>query len=223
MSSPRRPWRGRRVLITSGPTHEPIDPIRYFTNASTGAMGFALAKAASQEGARVTVVTGPTALTPPRGVSVVGVVTALEMRKAVLARCGRADVVIGAAAVSDWRVAKVAARKIKRSARPLKLTLIPNPDIIREVSRRRRKGSRQVVVGFALETQGWRESALLKLKRKGLDLIVANGPENLGSKTAGALVLSRITKKFAVLPRAGKEMTARRILRLIEPFLQNHG
>ena len=144
-------FRGRRVLITSGPTRELLDPVRFLTNASSGAMGFALAAAARRLGARVTVVSGPTALPAPRGVEVVPVVTALQMRREVLRRVRASDLVVGAAAVCDWRVARVPRHKIKREPGRLRLTLVPNPDIIRDAASRRRPG--QVFVGFALETR----------------------------------------------------------------------
>lgn len=172
-------WRGRRVLITSGPTREPLDPIRFLTNASTGRMGWALAAEAKRLGASVCVVTGPCALEPLAGVETVPVVTALEMRREVLERSRAADVVVGAAAVSDWRFARTARHKIKRKPGAVRLTLVPNPDIIKDAARRRRPG--QVFVGFALETRRAEAYARKKLREKGLDLIVANGPASLGS------------------------------------------
>ncbi len=192
---------GRAVLITSGPTREYLDPVRFLTNASSGAMGFALAAAARAAGATVTVVSGPTNLAPPLGVRVVPVVTALEMRRETLRRSGAAMVVIGAAAVSDWRVAKAAAHKIKRSASSLRLTLIPNPDIIKDAAARRRPG--QIFVGFALETRRATEHARGKLARKGLDLVVANGPESLASgRIAATLVAKGWTRRLPPGPKA---------------------
>lgn len=192
---------GRAVLITSGPTREFLDPIRFLTNASSGAMGFALAAAAREAGARVVVVSGPTALPAPSGVLVVPVNTALEMRRETLKRSSRADAVIGAAAVSDWRVARTAAHKIKRSASPLRLTLIPNPDIIKDAAAKRRPG--QLFVGFALETRRATKSARGKLARKGLDLVVANGPESLASgRIAATLVAKGWTRRLPPGPKA---------------------
>ena len=156
--------RGRTVLITSGPTREFLDPVRFLTNASSGAMGFALARAARRAGAKVVVISGPTSLPAPSGVLVVPVMTALEMRRQTLRRSRDAAVIIGAAAVSDWRAARTVAHKIKRGASSLRLTLIPNPDIIKDAAARRRQA---VFVGFALETR--REAhARGKLARKGL-------------------------------------------------------
>lgn len=188
--------RGRRVLITSGPTREYLDPVRFLTNASSGAMGFALAAAAKAAGARVTVISGPVVLPPPAGVPVVAVTAALEMRRETLRRSGKADVVIAAAAVSDWRVAKSAAHKIKRNAGPLRLTLVPNPDIIKDAAARRRPG--QIFVGFALETRRATAHAKGKLVRKGLDLVVANGPATLSSgRIAATLVGKDRTRRLA--------------------------
>jgi phosphopantothenoylcysteine decarboxylase/phosphopantothenate--cysteine ligase len=205
---PRSPLRGRRVLITSGPTREHLDPIRFMTNASSGAMGFALADAARELGAKVTVVSGPTGLTAPRGVAVVPVVTALEMRRETLKRSRAAALVIGAAAVSDWRFPAVARHKIKRRAGPLRLTVVPNPDIIRDAASRRLPG--QVFVGFALETRRAAEHARAKLVRKGLDLIVANGPADLASGRARAMLVSR--EDVRSIPEGSKARVARAIV-----------
>lgn len=192
---------GRTVLITSGPTREYLDPVRFLTNASSGAMGFALAAAAKAAGAKVTVISGPTCLEPPRGIRVVKVVTALEMRKETLRRVRGAAVIIGAAAVSDWRVATVKAQKIKRNGSPLRLTLIPNPDIIKDAAAKRRPG--QLFVGFALETRRETAHARGKLARKGLDLVVANGPASLASgRIAATLVAKGWTRRLPPGPKA---------------------
>ena len=207
--------KGRRVLITAGPTREHLDPVRFMTNASSGAMGFALAKAARARGARVTVVSGPAALRPPRGVTIVPVESALEMRRAVMARWRDSDVVIGAAAVGDWRFARPSSSKIKRSARALRLTMIPNPDIIAEVARRAKRDARRcAVVGFALETTRWLSHAREKLERKGLDLVVANRTDALASKRSRAALVSR--EATLVLPLMDKERLAGRILAAVE-------
>ncbi len=193
--------RGRTVLITSGPTREFLDPIRFLSNASSGAMGFALAAAARAAGATVVVVSGPTALLPPAGVCVVPVTTALEMLRETLKRSSRADAVIGAAAVSDWRLARTAAHKIKRNGSPLRLTLIANPDIIKEAAAKRRPG--QIFVGFALETRRATKSAQGKLARKGLDFVIANGPESLASgRIAANLVAKGWTRRLPPGPKA---------------------
>ncbi len=208
--------RGRTVLITSGPTREHIDPIRFLSNASSGAMGFALAAAARAAGARVVVISGPTHLPPPAGVTVVRVTTALEMRREVLKRSARAAAVIGAAAVSDWRAPRAAKHKIKRGPGAMRLTLLPNPDIIKDAAARRRPG--QIFVGFALETRRAEEHARMKLVRKGLDLIVANGPATLASgRISATLVGQGWTRR---LPAGLKSRVARsvvaEVVRLIE-------
>ena len=211
--------RGKTVLITSGPTREYIDPVRFLTNASSGAMGYALAAAARAFGADVTVISGPTNLEPPPGIRVVSVVTALEMRRETLRRSRAAAVIIGAAAVSDWRVAKVASHKIKRNGSPLRLTLIPNPDIIKEAAAKRRPG--QLFVGFALETRRAAEHARGKLERKKLDLVVANGPASLSSgRIAATLVGKGWTRR---LPSGPKARVAKTVVAEITRLLNERG
>jgi phosphopantothenoylcysteine decarboxylase/phosphopantothenate--cysteine ligase len=165
---------GRRVIVTSGPTHEPIDPVRYIANRSSGRQGHAIAAAAAQAGANVTLVTGPVSIPDPVGVSVVRVETAKEMLAAVKASFP-ADIFIGAAAVADWGVEDPVAGKIKkeRGSGPPVLALVENPDILAEVSRPG-EGRPSLVVGFAAETGNLIGHALSKLQRKGCDLIVAN-------------------------------------------------
>ncbi len=194
--------RGRAVLITSGPTREHLDPVRFLTNASSGAMGFALAEAARAAGAKPVVISGPVSLRAPRGVAVVSVTTALEMRRETLKRSRSAAIVIGAAAVSDWRLAgKPAKHKIKRSPSAVRLTLVPNPDIIKDAAALRRPG--QVFVGFALETRRAAEHARGKLIRKGLDFVVANGPSSLASgRIRATLVGHGWTRRLAEAPKA---------------------
>lgn len=200
--------RGLRVLITSGPTREYLDPVRYLTNSSSGAMGAALAAEARRLGARVTVVSGPAEVRPPAGVTVVPVSTALQMHRAVRRLSPRHDVVIGAAAVSDYRPAVFSTRKLKRGPGALRLTLVPNPDIIKDAAARRRRG--QVFVGFALETHRAVDSARRKLAGKGLDLVVANGPAALASgRVRAALVRNDGVRRLAEAP---KPRVARAIL-----------
>lgn len=163
---------GRRVVITAGPTREPLDPVRYISNRSSGKMGYALAEAACRRGAEVELVSGPVSLPPPRGVRVTAVETAEEMRRATLALSPAADAVVLAAAVADYRPVETADRKLKRGAERLSVELTANPDIAREVGAARRAG--QVLVGFAAETEDLLANAEAKLRTKGLDLIVAN-------------------------------------------------
>lgn len=160
---------GETVLITAGPTREPIDPVRYIGNRSSGRMGYALAEAALRRGAKVILITGPAALKPPSAAEVVQVQTAEQMRDAVISNLERSTVVIKAAAVADFTV-KAAAQKIKRTG-SMHLELEPTPDILKEVAQR--KGTR-VIIGFAAETQDALENARKKLHTKSLDAIVLN-------------------------------------------------
>ena len=168
--TPSRDLAGDRVVVTAGPTREPIDPVRYISNRSSGRMGYALATAAARRGAQVTLVSGPTALVPPAGAVFVPVQTAEEMREAVLQHAARATIVIKAAAVADYRVQKPAAQKIK-GKRDLTLELTPNPDILAEVAAR---ADGSFIVGFAAETNDVVANARAKLEAKGIDLLVAN-------------------------------------------------
>jgi phosphopantothenoylcysteine decarboxylase/phosphopantothenate--cysteine ligase len=170
---PALPLVGRRVLVTSGPTHEPIDPVRYIANRSSGRQGHAIARAAAEAGAYVTLVSGPVVQPDPPGVHVVHVESAREMLEAVEVALP-ADAAVFTAAVADWRVADAAEEKIKKqgAAAPT-LTLVENPDILAHVSRMT-KGRPGLVVGFAAETEHVIEHAKAKLARKGCDWIVAN-------------------------------------------------
>jgi phosphopantothenoylcysteine decarboxylase/phosphopantothenate--cysteine ligase len=168
-----QPLKGKRILITSGPTHEPIDPVRYIANRSSGKQGFAIARAAADAGATVTLVTGPVTLADPPGVTVTRVETAREMQAAVEAALP-ADAAIFAAAVADWRVAREGSQKLKKGASGVPaLDLVENPDILATVSRIGAKRPK-LVVGFAAETQHVVENAKAKLARKGCDWILAN-------------------------------------------------
>jgi phosphopantothenoylcysteine decarboxylase / phosphopantothenate---cysteine ligase len=172
--------RGRRVLITAGPTREAIDPVRYISNHSSGKQGYALAQAARAAGAIVTLVTGPVSLPAPAGVERIPVVSALEMYEAVLARVDASDVFIGVAAVADYRPATAAERKIKKSpggAGGMSLELVENPDIIAAVASR---SPRPLVVGFAAETHDAIAFGRDKRQRKGMDLIVVNDVSEQG-------------------------------------------
>jgi len=164
---------GIRFLITAGATVEPIDPVRYITNRSSGKMGYALARAAATRGAEVTLVSGPTHLKVPLRVRCVAVHTTEEMRQAVLERSADSDVVVKAAAVLDYRPRERARQKIKKGDQTLTLELEPNPDILAELGSAR-GGKRSVLVGFAAETTDLVAHARAKLEKKNLDLIVAN-------------------------------------------------
>lgn len=169
-----KPLAGRHVIVTSGPTHEPIDPVRFITNRSSGKQGYELAAAAAKLGADVTLVSGPVSIADPSGVRVVRVTTAKEMLEAVEAALP-ADIAIFAAAVADWRVANPSASKIKKSGSiaPPALTLAENPDILKAIAQLQ-KGRPALVVGFAAETHDVLAHAKKKLKSKGADWIVAN-------------------------------------------------
>ncbi len=164
---------GLKFMITAGPTLEPIDPVRYITNRSSGKMGFSLARAARMRGAMVTLISGPTHLDPPPGVVFTRVDTAEEMRRAVVGQSRQFDVIIKAAAVLDFRPRERAERKIKKENRSLSLALEPNPDILAELGAGR-KGRRCILVGFAAETDDLVANAKAKLEKKNLDMIVAN-------------------------------------------------
>ena len=162
---------GLRVLMTAGPTQEAIDPVRFITNRSSGKMGYAVATAAREAGAQVTLVTGPTRLAPPAGCEVVAVTTAAEMCDAVLARAAACDIFIATAAVADYTLASPAAQKVKKDAAALTLTLAPTADILRSVAAR---PGAPFTVGFAAETERLAEYARGKLAAKSLNMIAAN-------------------------------------------------
>lgn len=164
---------GETVLVSAGPTREPIDPVRYISNRSSGKMGYALAEAALRRGARVVLITGLTALKPPGGADVVGVETAEQMRDAVLKHAPEASIVIMTAAVSDYRPATQARQKIKRTG-PMTLELEPTTDILAELGRMRASGGSQLLVGFAAETENILQNARKKFGAKSLDMLVVN-------------------------------------------------
>jgi phosphopantothenoylcysteine decarboxylase / phosphopantothenate---cysteine ligase len=173
---PAQDLAGEKVLITAGPTREPIDPVRYISNRSSGKMGYRLALAALRRGAHVTLISGPTALTPPATATFLPVQTAEEMREAVLQHVGGATIVVKAAAVADYRVRRPSETKIK-GKRDLTLELTPNPDILAEVAAGR---TGAFVVGFAAETNDVAANARAKLDAKGIDLLVANDVSQAG-------------------------------------------
>jgi phosphopantothenoylcysteine decarboxylase/phosphopantothenate--cysteine ligase len=183
---------GRRVLVTAGPTHEPIDPVRFLGNRSSGRMGTAIARAARARGADVTLVLGPVTVPPlPAGVEVVRIETAQQLRDAVLERLDRNDAIVMAAAVADFRPKLAADEKLKKDAGVPDVLLEPTPDVLREIAERR---TRQVLVGFAAETRDVEAEGRRKLRDKGVDLLVANlvGAEStgFGSDTNRATILA---------------------------------
>jgi phosphopantothenoylcysteine decarboxylase/phosphopantothenate--cysteine ligase len=174
--APARDLAGERVLVTAGPTREPLDPVRYISNRSSGKMGYGVVIAALRRGAAVTLVSGPTALTPPARAVFVPVQTAEEMREAVLQHAASASIIIKAAAVADYRAKRPASGKIK-GKHDLTLELTPNPDILAEVAARR---TGAFVVGFAAETHDVVANARVKLRDKGIDLLVVNDVSQAG-------------------------------------------
>ncbi|HEY7366810.1 MAG TPA: bifunctional phosphopantothenoylcysteine decarboxylase/phosphopantothenate--cysteine ligase CoaBC [Methylomirabilota bacterium] len=173
---PQRDLAGDHVLVTAGPTREPLDPVRFISNRSSGKMGYGLATAARRRGAVVTLVSGPTALTPPAGVVFVPVQTAEEMREAVLQHLPGATIVVKAAAVADYRARRVEPVKMKGKLE-MSLELVPNPDILAEVAARQ---TGAFIVGFAAETHEVATNARAKLAAKGIDLLVANDVSQQG-------------------------------------------
>jgi len=213
VSVPRLDFSGETVLVTAGGTREAIDPVRFIGNRSSGRMGYAVAEAARRRGAEVVLISGPTSLAEPEGIDTVQVVTADEMRTAVMKRLRAATIVVMVAAVSDYRVRSVAAQKIKReSARPVLLELEPTEDILREVVAQRIVGT--IVVGFAAETEDALANGRAKLASKGVDAIVVNDVSVEGTgfdaeQNAGSFLTSDRTVELPVMSKA---MMADRIL-----------
>jgi phosphopantothenoylcysteine decarboxylase/phosphopantothenate--cysteine ligase len=201
---------GDTVLITAGPTREKIDPVRYLSNRSSGRMGYALAEAALRRGARVVLVTGPTSLKPPSAAEVIQVQSAAEMTEAVLRLLPEASIVIKAAAVADYTVASPPDQKVKRSG-PLKLELAPTADILAEIARRKQ---RQIVIGFAAETENVIENARKKLASKSLDAIVVNdvSKEGVGFDTDRNAVTILTASDTIAVPETTKWDVAQRVL-----------
>jgi phosphopantothenoylcysteine decarboxylase/phosphopantothenate--cysteine ligase len=204
---------GETVLITAGPTREPIDPVRYIGNRSSGRMGYALAEAALRMGAKVILVSGPTALKPPAPVDFISVQTAEEMRNAVLDKLDQASIVIKAAAVSDYKPKQIADQKIKRRA-SISLDLEPTADIVAEVGKRR---NRQLIIGFAAETENIIENARKKLNSKSLDAIVVNdvSKPGIGFDSERNAVTILTADETIEVPEASKAEIAREILKRV--------
>ncbi len=208
----RRDLEGQTFLLTAGPTQEDLDPVRFLTNRSSGRMGYAVAEAAAQRGAKVILISGPTALETPAGVTRVEVRTAAEMLRAVEDHFAQATTAIFAAAVADYRPVDVASQKIKKSAGEMTLRLEPNPDILATLAR---KKENRLIVGFAAETGKVAENARKKLAEKNADLIVAN---DITAEGAGFDVDTNIVTLFArdgrdlPLPKMTKREVAHRIL-----------
>jgi phosphopantothenoylcysteine decarboxylase/phosphopantothenate--cysteine ligase len=194
-------------LITAGPTEEPLDPVRFITNLSSGKMGYALAKAAHRRGAKVTLISGPTNIPSPPAEKIIKVRTAKEMHKAVLDNYKKATIIIKAAAVADYRPKVLAVEKIKKDKKTLSLELERNPDIITEIGKN--KGNR-IVVGFTMETetQNLLANAREKLKKKNMDLIIAN---DLRQEGAGFRTDTNI---ITIIDRTGKSESYKKMTKV---------
>ncbi|MGH9676823.1 MAG: bifunctional phosphopantothenoylcysteine decarboxylase/phosphopantothenate--cysteine ligase CoaBC, partial [Candidatus Acidiferrum sp.] len=208
----QRDLEGQTVLVTAGPTCEDLDPVRYLTTRSSGKMGYAVAEAAARRGAKVFLVTGPTALETPSGVERVDVRTAEEMHRAVVERFDRCSIAVLAAAVADYRPLEKHSEKIKKSRESFTISLAPTPDILTDVAQA--KGDR-IIVGFAAETDHVAENARKKLTAKNADLIVANDVTAEGAgfdaDTNVVTLLARDGRDLA-LPKMSKREVAQRIL-----------
>jgi len=202
---------GETVLITAGPTQEPLDPVRFISNRSSGKMGYALAQAAAERGARVILVSGPVQLGAPSNVQVIPVKTALEMRDAVLSHLKEASIIVKSAAVADYHLASVPKHKVKKTAMRMSLELDPTPDILAEIGRI--KGDR-LLIGFAAETENLIQSARQKLESKNCDMVVGNLVNQDGTgfeADQNEVVLVLRTGDNIPLPRAPKREIADRI------------
>jgi phosphopantothenoylcysteine decarboxylase/phosphopantothenate--cysteine ligase len=215
-----RSLEGRRILVTAGPTREPVDPVRFLSNRSSGKMGYALAREAARRGAEVVLVTGPVSLAPPPGARVVRVERTAEMRDAVVAEIASADALLMAAAPADFAVAEPAPAKIKRAAGPPALALVATPDILKGAAAAARNTA--VLVGFAAETRDLLANAETKLAAKGVDLLVANDVAQPGigfDADENEVVLLAPGAAPERIERASKTVVAGRILDRVAALL----
>jgi phosphopantothenoylcysteine decarboxylase/phosphopantothenate--cysteine ligase len=209
---PKRDLEGETILITAGPTREPLDAVRYLSNRSSGKMGYALAEEAIARGARVMLVSGPVNLAPPAAAEFVSVQTALEMRDAVMRHLNDATIIIKAAAVADYHLASPPSHKMKKTAARLSLELEPTSDILAEIGKK--KGDR-LLIGFAAETDNLVAEARRKLEGKNCDMVVANlvsGPDTGFDSGENEVVLVTRSGEAIPISRAPKRDIARRIL-----------
>jgi phosphopantothenoylcysteine decarboxylase/phosphopantothenate--cysteine ligase len=208
----RSDLQGETFLVTAGPTQEPIDPVRYITNRSSGKMGYAIAEAAAARGARVILVSGPVQLPPPAGVELVPVRTAVEMRNAVMSRLEESTIIVKSAAVADYHIANVPAKKLKKTAARMSLDLDPTPDILAEAGSR--KGDR-LLIGFAAETNDMVAEARRKMLAKRADMIVGNFVNVSGTgfeSDLNEVTLVMVTGETVPVERATKKEIAHKIL-----------
>jgi phosphopantothenoylcysteine decarboxylase/phosphopantothenate--cysteine ligase len=207
-AAPRQDLEGETILITAGPTQEPLDPVRFLSNRSSGKMGYALASAAAARGAKVILVSGPVSLPEPSGVRVEHVQTAREMRAAVMANLKASTMILKSAAVADYHVASIPKQKMKKTAARLSLELDPTPDILAEVGEKKED---RLLIGFAAETENLVEEARRKLKTKKCDMVVGNvvSRDDIGfGSDDNEVVLVMSTGEIVELPRAGKRQIA---------------
>ncbi len=202
-----------KILITAGPTREYLDPVRFISNPSTGKMGYLIAQEGKRRGYKIILITGPTHLKPPDRIKVVKVTSAEEMKEAVLKYFLECDALIMAAAVSDWKPKIKYREKLKRK-KEWNLKLIPNPDILKEVSKIKKEN--QIVIGFALETEDIEKNALKKLKEKKLDLIIGNTTDFFGEGKASRTVFISKNGKIKEFKKIKKEKVAEKIVNWIE-------
>jgi phosphopantothenoylcysteine synthetase/decarboxylase len=200
-------------LITARGTREYIDPVRFISNASSGKMGYALADAAIKAGHKVTLISAPTFLKPPKKTKVVEIVSADEMFKAVRRNFNKCDCLIMAAAVADYKPAKISKIKIKKSDKDLIIRLKPTIDILKWVGKNKKKN--QIVIGFALEDRNLRKNAEKKLKDKNLDMIIANNITAVGNEKA-MVQIKIMNGKWIKMPTSGKSKIAEKIIHLAE-------
>lgn len=207
--------KGKKILVTAGPTQEPIDPVRYLTNHSSGKMGYAIAKVCSMRGADVTLVSGKTAIKPPLFVDVVPVTTARDMHEAVTSRFDQQDIVIKAAAVADYRPKTISDQKVKKADGELSIEMERTDDILKYLGEHKRED--QFLCGFSMETEHMLENSRKKLEKKNLDMIVANNVKVEGAGFAGDTnIVTLITKDDETqLPLLSKEETAVEIMNKI--------
>ncbi len=219
LAGPKRDFQGRKFLITAGPTQEAIDPVRFISNHSSGKMGYALARAARDRGGVVTLVTGPTSLPSPSNIDIVHIISAQEMYDAVLAHYEDNDIIIKAAAVSDYRPQTMAGKKIKKQDEDLNLNLVRNPDILLKLGQ---KKDDKILLGFAAETNDLIENAKKKIKKKNLDLIVANDITQEGagfqSDTNIVYIIDR-NDNIKALEKMDKFETANHILDQLSAYI----
>jgi phosphopantothenoylcysteine decarboxylase/phosphopantothenate--cysteine ligase len=224
--TPRQDLAGETVLITAGPTQEPLDPVRFLSNRSSGKMGYALAEAARARGAHVLLVSGPVNLKCPAGVETIPVRTARQMRDAVMGKLAEATIIIKAAAVADFHLEQVPEHKVKKTPGSFSLEFTPTPDILAEVGALR--GKSQLLIGFAAETQDLVREAQRKLETKNCDMVVGNlvGSEGLGFETdenavtlvtrSGDVIPVSVAPKLAIAHRIYDE--ALRLRRALHPI-----